>query len=75
MQKKVSVKTLTVLKLLFSPWFQGKDVQSHLESATLNHCEFACAKLNGTQVHLGETLVQLCQLHDRETKVNIDREE
>ena len=55
MQKKVSVKTLSVLKLLFSPLFQRKDMESYLESATLKHREFACAKLDGTQVHLGET--------------------
>ena len=42
--------------------FQRKNVDSHLQSATREHLDFACIKLNSTQVQLDETRAQLSRL-------------
>ena len=76
MQKNInSVNTLPVLKLLFSPQFQRKDVDFHVEAAKREHLNLACAKLDETQVKLDDTKAELdetrvkwneteAQLHD-----------
>ena len=46
--KENSVNTLSVL--LFSPQFQRKDVEFHIEAATREHLNLACAKLDETLV-------------------------
>jgi len=48
--KENSVNTLSVLKLLFSPQLQRKDVEFHIEAATRGHLNLACAKLDETLV-------------------------
>ena len=76
MQKNInSVNALPVLKLLFSPQFQRKDVDFHVEAAMREHLNLACAKLDETQVKLDDTKAELdetrvkwneteAQLHD-----------
>ena len=46
--KENSVNTLSVL--LFSPQFQRKDVEFHIEAATREYLNLACAKLEETLV-------------------------
>ena len=48
--------------------FQRKNVDSHLQSNMREHLEFACVKLNSTQVQLNEQRVQL-----DETRVQLDK--
>ena len=48
--KENSVNTLSIVKLLFSPKFQRKDVEFHIEATTREHLNLACAKLDETLV-------------------------
>ena len=48
--KENAVNTLSVLKLLFSPQFQRKDVQFHIEATTREHLNLACVKMDETLV-------------------------
>ena len=48
--------------MYFFQQFQRKNVDSHLQSATRQHLDFACIKLNSTQVQLDETRAQLSRL-------------
>ena len=58
--QKNSVNILSRLKLLFSPKFQRKDLDVHIEAATRDHhLNLACAKLDETRVELNETRVKL----------------
>ena len=45
--------------LFFFFQFQRKNLDSHLQSNMQEHLEFACVKLNSTQVQLNEQRVQL----------------
>ena len=47
---------------VFFQQFQRKNVDSHLQSAMREHLDFACMKLNSTQVQLDETRAQLSRL-------------
>ena len=52
--------------MYFFQQFQRKNVDSHLQSAMREHLDFACMKLNSTQVQLNETRAQLSRLtHDQ----------
>ena len=48
--------------MYFFRQFQRKNVDSHLQSAMREHLDFACIKLNSTQVQLDETRAQLSRL-------------
>ena len=48
--------------MYFFRQFQRKNVDSHLQSAMREHLDFACVKLNNTQVQLDETRAQLSRL-------------
>ena len=48
--------------MYFFQQFQRKNVDSHLQSAMRQHLDFACIKLNSTQVQLDETRAQLSRL-------------
>ena len=54
--------------------FHRKNADSHLESAMREHLEFACVKLNNTQVQLNEQRVQLdeTRVHLDETRFQLD---
>ena len=59
----VLVKTDYFLRsFVFFQQFQRKNVDSHLQSAMRQHLDFACIKLNSTQVQLDETRAQLSRL-------------
>ena len=47
---------------VFFQQLQRKNVDSHLQSAMQEHLDFACIKLNSTQVQLDETRAQLSRL-------------
>ena len=48
--------------MYFFRQFQRRNVDSHLQSAMREHLDFACVKLNNTQVQLDETRAQLSRL-------------
>ena len=54
--------------------FHRKNADSHLESAMREHLEFACVKLNSTQLQLNEQRVQLDETRVQldETRVQLD---
>ena len=53
---------LFLRSFVFFQQFQRKNVDSHLQSAMRQHLDFACIKLNSTQVQLDETRAQLSRL-------------
>ena len=60
--KRFGKNRLFLRSFVFFQQFQRKNVDSHLQSAVREHLDFACIKLNSTQVQLDETRAQLSRL-------------
>ena len=60
--KRFGKNRLFLRSFVFFQQFQRKNVDSHLHSAMREHLDFACIKLNSTQVQLDETRAQLSRL-------------
>ena len=60
--KRFGKNRLFLRSFIFFQQFQRRNVDSHLQSAIREHLDFACIKLNSTQVQLHETRAQLSRL-------------